>query len=156
MSKLATELEQYIDAIGLKHFKGRELTWLWSRKTAGGVSNSVPPRKLWPNIVQTLIVLDRARADLGAPLQITSAYRSPTYNAAVGGARFSQHLLFNALDVYSKYATPAQVAAVIKALRGRRLVIPSTGERFTFRGGVGIYPRSGFVHLDTRGHDADW
>jgi uncharacterized protein YcbK (DUF882 family) len=153
---LATDLEKYIDSLGLRHFKGRELTWLWSRKTKGGVSNSVPPRSLWPNIVQTLVVVDRVRHELDRPLQITSAYRSPAYNAAVGGARFSQHVVFNALDVFSPGVSPARLAEIARGLRGKRLEILSTGQRFTFRGGIGVYPRSGFVHIDTRGHDADW
>lgn len=156
MSKLAKDLEGFIDGLGLRHFKGRELTWLWSRRTPKGVSNSPPPMNLWRNIVQTLVVVDEVRERLGVPIQITSAYRSPTYNAAVGGARFSQHLLFNALDVFSKGASPAVLAAAVRELRGTRLRVRATGERFTFRGGVGVYPRSGFVHVDTRGHDADW
>ena len=148
------ELESYIDSLNLRFFKGREFTWLWTRKTPLGVKNSVPPKKIWENIVQTLVVLDRARELLGVPVTITSAYRSPAYNAAVGGARFSQHLVFNALDVIPRGKTPAHLAAVIRGLRSRRFVHPITKSRFTFRGGVGSY-RS-FVHIDTRGHDADW
>jgi uncharacterized protein YcbK (DUF882 family) len=25
-----------------------------------------------------------------------------------------------------------------------------------FRGGIGVYPGKGFVHVDTRGYDANW
>ena len=30
------------------------------------------------------------------------------------------------------------------------------GVAFLFRGGIGVYPESRFVHLDVRGSNADW
>ena len=46
-----------------------------------------------------LILLDELREDYGHPLTITSSYRSATYNASIGGAKHSQHLLGKACDL---------------------------------------------------------
>ncbi len=75
---LAQELEQFIDSKGFKHFRGAEFTPYWDRKR-GGVSNSVPPRDLWPSILLTLRVLDELRERLNAPIRLLSTYRSPDY-----------------------------------------------------------------------------
>jgi uncharacterized protein YcbK (DUF882 family) len=154
---LEKQLEAYIDSLGLRYFKGAELTPYWSRSRKNG-SNSVPPKNLWPNIVETIIVLDEIRHQVGSSLIITSSYRSPEYNTAVGGAKFSQHLIFNAIDLQSKggKVRPAQIAFIARRIRSEKqqFVNPITKKRFTFKGGVGLYAT--FVHIDTRGHNADW
>lgn len=76
------------------------------------------------------------------PIQIISAYRSPTTNAMLrshrssGVARYSQHMLGHAMDFYIPGVPLEQIRYA-----GLRLQ----------RGGVGFYPTSGspFVHLDT-------
>jgi hypothetical protein len=146
----AKELEAFIDRLGLRHFKGKELTPYWSR-TRGGVKNSVPHESLWPNIVPTLIVLDEMRERLGK--QITSTYRNPAYNRAVGGEPMSFHMNFQAADVQSP-AGAAALAKVARSLRGKKFKLPGNAGTFVFRGGIGVYPS--FVHVDTRGYDANW
>lgn len=147
----AEQLEQYIDDLGLRYFKGREFTWLWSR-VRNGVKNSVPPEKLWVNSVKTLVVLDEIRHQIKVPCMVTSAYRSPAYNEAVGGEKMSYHMVFMAMD-FTSSKDPRWVAGVADKLRGKRFRHPHGGS-FVFRGGIGIYPR--FVHVDTRGRDANW
>lgn len=44
-------------------------------------------------------VLDPLREKWGAPITVTSGYRCPKLNAAVGGAKTSQHLLGQAADL---------------------------------------------------------
>jgi uncharacterized protein YcbK (DUF882 family) len=76
------------------------------------------------------------------PIQIISAYRSPTTNAMLrsrrssGVARYSQHMLGHAMDFFIPGVPLEQIRYA-----GLRLQ----------RGGVGFYPTSGspFVHLDT-------
>jgi len=152
---LIKQLEAFIDSLGLRYFKGSELTPYWSRARKSG-ANSAPPKNLWPNIVETLLVLDEIRHRVGKPLIITSSYRSPEYNRAVGGARFSQHVIFNAIDFQSSGGTvrPVALATIARNLRGNTFVNPTTKKRFIFKGGVGDYAT--FVHIDTRGHNADW
>jgi uncharacterized protein YcbK (DUF882 family) len=77
------------------------------------------------------------------PIQIVSAYRSPSTNAMLrrrssGVARFSQHMLGHAMDFFIPEVPLEQIR-----FAGLRLQ----------RGGVGFYPTSGspFVHLDTGG-----
>lgn len=54
-----------------------------------------------PRVVNlTTMILQPLRDILGAPMQITSSYRSPTRNAAVGGAEHSQHETADAVDFY--------------------------------------------------------
>ena len=79
--------------------------------------------------------------DARKPIQIISAYRSPATNAMLrrrssGVARFSQHMLGHAMDLYIPDVPLEQIR-----FAGLRLQ----------RGGVGFYPTSGspFVHLDT-------
>ena len=51
-------------------------------------------------IDQTLVVLLQAiREHFGKPITITSGYRTAAHNAAVGGAKSSQHLLGRAADI---------------------------------------------------------
>lgn len=144
-------LETFIDRIGLRYIKGRELTWLWYR-TRKGVSNSCPPEALWENCIRPLLVLDEIRRRLGQPVRITSAYRSPVYNSAVGGEPMSYHKAFMALD-WTSPAGPTISAAVAREVRGSRIKLPGGGS-FAWRGGIGVYPS--FVHIDTRGRDANW
>ena len=46
-------------------------------------------------------VLDRLRSEWGRPIIVTSGYRCKELNAAVGGARNSQHLKGQAADIVS-------------------------------------------------------
>jgi N-acetylmuramoyl-L-alanine amidase len=92
-------------------------------------------------------MIDAIRQELGAPIRITSCFRSPAYNACVGGAPSSTHLQFNAIDFTCRSGTPEiwrRVAARVRASDRR------------FAGGIGVYPSTGFLHIDTRGSNADW
>lgn len=105
--------------------------------------NTDPPRELWDNCIPLVRVLNRLRSKLGVPVSLLSVYRSPAYNAAIGGAKFSQHKDFKAADVVCK-APPAQVAKALRELRSAGL----------FKGGIGTYRT--FTHVDVRGNNVDW
>lgn len=114
-------------------------------KCRSGIPCGIPPREYWSNLLPTLEAADELRARLGVPLlEVTSAYRSPAYNAKCPGAvPGSQHTYNRALDlVYD--CPPEEAFAAALALRA---------EGF-FTGGLGLY--EGFIHLDTRGTDATW
>jgi uncharacterized protein YcbK (DUF882 family) len=94
--------------------------------------------------------LEPLRAKFGECL-VLSGYRHERYNQQIGGARYSQHVYENnfesvAADLRFKRGTPALWAA-----EARRLRTKAGG-----KGGVGLYPRSGFIHVDNRGYKADW
>ena len=78
--------------------------------------------------------LQRLRTRLGVPMIVTSAYRSPEHNRAVGGASRSLHMQGIAFDIRMENHNPAAFEAAARA------------EGFT---GFGYYPRSGFMHIDT-------
>lgn len=83
---------------------------------------------------------------------ILSGYRHVLYNAAIGGARMSQHIYENtfesvAADVRFEKGNPTQWASTARGLREQK----TNGN-----GGVGLYVPSGFVHIDNRGYKADW
>ncbi len=54
--------------------------------------------------------LEHLRAQVGLPLIILSAFRCPTHNAEVGGAKGSRHLLGEAVDIATGYARVSQAA----------------------------------------------
>ena len=75
----------------------------------------------------------------GGSIEVLSAYRSPSTNAWLasvsrGVARDSQHMNGNAMDIRFPGVPVFQIRQAAYSLN---------------MGGVGFYPRSGFVHLDT-------
>ena len=86
-------------------------------------------------------ILQKIRNHFGKSVTITSAYRTPTKNKAVGGETYSQHLYGKASDIKVKGVAPKTVAAYAEKL------LPQ-------KGGIGIY--STFVHVDVRTTKARW
>lgn len=90
-----------------------------------------------------VMVLQSIRSHFCVPVVIHSAYRTPQYNTKVGGVAHSQHCYGTAADITVKGQTPAAVAAYAREL------MPDWG-------GVGVYAKKGFTHIDVRETRADW
>jgi uncharacterized protein YcbK (DUF882 family) len=95
--------------------------------------------------------LEPMRTKFGGTAYVLSGYRHEAYNNAIHGARNSQHIYENtfesvAADMRFPSGTPAAWAAEAKRLRAKHGGV----------GGVGLYPRQGFVHIDNRNYKADW
>ncbi|MGH7778496.1 MAG: DUF882 domain-containing protein [Candidatus Binataceae bacterium] len=91
-----------------------------------------------PNLLDLLIAL-RTRLHTSEPYEVISGYRSPVTNAMLhstteGVALHSMHVEGKAIDIH----VPG------RSLRTLRLAALSL-----HRGGVGYYPHSNFVHVDT-------
>ena len=83
------------------------------------------------------------RDHFGAPVVITSGYRTAAHNRAVGGAVYSQHQYGRAADIRVSGVPVEQLAAYAETL------LPGTG-------GIGRYPAKGFVHVDVRKAKSRW
>ncbi len=59
----------------------------------------------------TIERLQEIREDLGGPLNINSGYRSPDYNAGVGGVQFSRHQFGDGIDMWASNSSLADVGA---------------------------------------------
>ena len=103
------------------------------------------PAEVLTNINKLAANLQVLRDRLGVPIRVNSGYRSPSHNAAVKGARFSQHLLGTAADIAVSGYTTKKVAEVIEELIKSGLMK---------EGGLKAY--NTFVHYDIRGVRARW
>lgn len=116
----------------------------WASRIDDGVLNDTPPIELWADMIPTVRMLERIREVFG-PTRIISAYRTVAYNAVQdGSAKDSQHIHNRAIDFKTAKGTPKDWALQLHEWR-------SAG---AFRGGIGVYKT--FVHVDTRGVNADW
>lgn len=96
------------------------------------------------NVQKALLdLLNDLRAAYGKPLVVSSAYRSPEHNKAVGGVPNSYHTQGLAADIYP-------LAAHADDLR----VLRDICNKVNANGGVGLYDT--FVHVDARGYRARW
>lgn len=92
---------------------------------------------------ETLVDLDHVtklqqlRSDLGASIKITSAYRCPKHNAAVGGSANSRHKVGDATDIQVSGMDPTAVQDAC--------------EHFD---GLGRY--DSFTHVDSREKKVRW
>lgn len=90
---------------------------------------------------ELVAVLQKIRSHFGKSVAITSAYRTPSRNKAVGGETYSQHQYGKAADIKVKGIAPGKVADYAEMLLKNR-------------GGIGRY--STFTHIDVRAKKARW
>jgi uncharacterized protein YcbK (DUF882 family) len=105
--------------------------------------NDAPTAAKRERILPTLQVLALVREAFG-PTTINSGYRAPAYNARIGGAKNSRHTVGDAIDFKCRDGNPQAWAHFLRGLR----------DDGVFTGGIGTYRT--FVHVDTRGTNADW
>ena len=89
-------------------------------------------------------MLQEFRNRVGKPVRVHSMYRSPAYNECIGGAKKSQHKEFRAADLSVAGMKTSDLRKIMEKIR-------SDG---VFRGGIGTY--NTFIHVDTRGENANW
>ena len=122
-----------------EHFDLAQLTRS-SVAQARGLSNEPPP-ELLPRLILTAEMLERIRSTLDAPVIVTSGYRSPQVNIAVGGATSSDHTQGHAADIVAPmFGTPYDIARrlaplvstlgigqiILEGIKGKRWVHVST------------------------------
>lgn len=92
-----------------------------------------------PDLVK---ILQSVREHFGKPVNITSGYRTVSYNKTVkGSTNDSKHTFGIAADIKISGVAPKTIAAYIETL------IPNSG-------GIGTYKT--FVHVDTRDERSRW
>jgi uncharacterized protein YcbK (DUF882 family) len=85
--------------------------------------------------------LQQLRDKIGLPITINSGYRTPEHNTKIGGAPKSQHMLGKAADISVRGWTAKQITEM--------------AETIGF-GGIGIYHKQNFVHVDVRETKTRW
>lgn len=78
------------------HFSLLELTRS-STATRLGLDNTIP-EELMPNALRVAEALEKIRAHFGKSIHVTSCYRAPEVNKAVGGSPTSAHRFASAAD----------------------------------------------------------
>jgi uncharacterized protein YcbK (DUF882 family) len=91
-----------------------------------------------PRILDLVSIIQQ-KTGASEPLEILSGYRSPKTNNMLrhetsGVAKNSFHMYGQAMDIRSPGTSTSKLRKIAQALRA---------------GGVGYYPKSGFVHVDT-------
>lgn len=129
------------------NFSAAELLYRGGSNGAGDCAglNTDPPEELWQNAIALTKLLQAIRQEFGAPVRISSCYRSPAYNTCIGGATGSQHKQFTAADITIADGNTAL------SWHKRILAMQNAG---VFVGGLGKYKT--FVHVDVRGTNANW
>lgn len=97
------------------HFTLAELT-ASTRAQQLGLDNTPPP-ELLPRLVLLAEMLERVRATVGTPIIITSGYRSPPVNRAVGGVTSSDHTQGHAADIIAPgFGSATELARLLAPL----------------------------------------
>lgn len=138
----------FIATLGLKHFSAREFLFRGRANSAPSSPayglNRFPPRELWPNIAPVAKAVDAFRSEVGSPVTLFSIYRSPAYNAAMGGSPASRHTAFAAIDLQVKNGSaPVDWLDLLRRIRAQGV----------FTGAIGLHADA--LHIDARGENMD-
>jgi uncharacterized protein YcbK (DUF882 family) len=111
------------------------------------------PEAFADRLPDLMILLDAARDAWGGPVEVVSGYRTPAHNAALieadaqagthGVASGSQHVEGRAADIRPA-GQPGQATQLHQAI----MRLWNDG-KLPQLGGVGLYVKSGWVHVDT-------
>ncbi len=113
----------------------------WAEATHGGTR--MPPNQATVDaMVRIARLAQRARDRIGRPFIVTSWYRPPAINRAVGGARYSRHLVGDAIDFICEGITGNQLYWFLEPW---------------WPGGLGRYIEFPHLcHIDARSYRARW
>lgn len=95
------------------HFTLAELT-VSETAARRGIDNDPPPDVV-ERLKHTALCLEAVRILLGAPIVVSSGYRSPALNAAIGGAQNSDHTRGDAADfICPGFGAPSTIVSALK------------------------------------------
>ena len=103
------------------------------------------PVQYYDNLFKVTKNMQVLRDYLGKKVNVHSGYRSPTYNAKIGGVKNSFHKVALACDFSVDGVTPIQMRAIIEKL---------IAEGRMDKGGLGTYGT--FTHYDAQGVNRRW
>lgn len=125
-----TETQESIDIIDMKKQEETEMEYFSIEEleasataTKRGIKNKMPEaaRENAERLIE--MVLDPARRRFGKPIRVTSGYRCPLLNKAVGGARRSYHLQGRAADLVTESIQENQrLYGILQLLPHRELI----------------------------------
>lgn len=93
------------------HFSRAEL--IFSDYAARNDINNNPPPDVEPNLLRLANWLEVLRGHIGAPITVSSGYRSVYLNRAIGGSPNSAHVYGLAADIRTSIMTPREFAIEI-------------------------------------------
>lgn len=94
------------------HFTLSELTASATAQRLG--LDNTPAQELLPRLIMLAEMLERIRIKIGCPIIVSSGYRSPRLNTAVGGVTSSDHTQGHAADIVApQFGTPEQLARLL-------------------------------------------
>ena len=94
------------------HFSLSELTF--SQTAVRRQLDNTPNQQVLSNLKRLCAILEQIRKLVGAPIQISSGYRSPALNRAIGGSVNSAHCSGLAADISVPSMTPLALAKLIQ------------------------------------------
>lgn len=94
------------------HFSLEELTLSETAEKLGIINSVMPNHK--PALMATALCMEQVRALLGCPIDITSGYRNPAVNSAVGGVPNSAHAVGYACDFHARWMDDLLAAKLIR------------------------------------------
>lgn len=113
----------------------------WAEATKGGTR--MPPNQATVDaMIRIARLAQQARDRIGRPFIITSWYRPPHINRAVGGAKYSRHIVGDAIDFVCEGLSGNQIYWTLHPW---------------WPGGLGRYTRyPNLCHIDARSYRARW
>lgn len=116
-------------------------SFTWAEATKGG-SRMPPDQETLEGIIRIARLGQRARDRVGRPFIVTSWYRDPVVNAAVGGVSNSRHINGDAIDFYCDGLTGDEIYWILDPW---------------WPSGLGRYIKFPFLcHIDARDYRARW
>lgn len=84
--------------------------------------DNTPSKQVETNLNQLVAnILDPLRESWGNPIIVSSGYRCPELNKAVGGAKTSQHTLGQAADIHTKSNTREENKKLFELIKSLKL-----------------------------------
>ena len=106
------------------------------------------PEQFADRLPELILLLDKCRMAIGCPVDVISGYRTPEYNHTLSinsdahqVASGSYHVQGQAADLRPVGKTVAELHSAIMELY--------LDDKLPELGGIGFYPVSGWVHVDT-------